>query len=171
MATDWRGDSLIVTTDHRGGGWSPRSSPSTDLAADANTTGPRVLLDTNALMMPVECDVRLFDELERVLNATPELLVPSTVITELRSLTEDNGVAGQAATVGLDLAQRARTVTSTAEYADDAIVTIATDPRADVTFVVTNDRELRERLTSRGVHVIGLSGGDTLAVHEPEGSS
>lgn len=30
----------------------------------------RVLLDTNALMMPVECDVRLFDELDRLVGGT-----------------------------------------------------------------------------------------------------
>ena len=49
-----------------------------------------VVLDTNALMMPVECDVRLFDELHR-LRGEPTPLVPRTVEAELRPTEFEDG--------------------------------------------------------------------------------
>ncbi len=142
----------------------------TPLAEAARTTGtntggrPTVLLDTNALMMPVECDVRLFDELDRVLGSAPKLLVPAPVVEELESLAERGGQEGRAAAVGLDLADRATLVDTDAGYADDAVVELATDPAGGVGYVVTNDRSLQERLTQQDVHVIGLRGRNTLAV-------
>jgi len=47
----------------------------------------RVALDTSALMMPVELDVRLFDELSRLLEDYTAV-VPEAVVEELRQLAE-----------------------------------------------------------------------------------
>jgi len=74
-----------------------------------------VALDTNALMMPVELDVRLFDELDRLLGGTSggdgsagfEPVVPQSVVEELRRLSESGGEEGIAASVGHDLATAA----------------------------------------------------------------
>ncbi|MFB6161632.1 MAG: PIN domain-containing protein [Haloferacaceae archaeon] len=135
---------------------------------DANATGT-VVLDTNALMMPVECDVRVFDELERVLGAPVDdldLVVPAVAVAELDRLADGAGEAATAARVGRDLADRCRVVETDASYADDAVVEVATRG-ADDRVVVTNDRPLRDRLLDRGVRVAGLRGRNELAVNTP----
>jgi hypothetical protein len=122
----------------------------------------RVLLDTNALMMPVECDVRLFEELERLLG-TPDLAVPAATVAELERLADGAGGEATAASVGLDLAERCTVVEHDADYADDAVVELA--PEFD--YVVTNDAPLRRRLHRRGARVIGIRGRNKLSVYEP----
>ena len=124
-----------------------------------------VVLDTNALMMPVECDVRLFEELERLLGDV-ECVVPRASIDELEKLAASgSGEEATAASVGLDLAERC-TVRETEEpYADDAVCELAS---ADgVEYAVTNDTPLRERLLAAGVSVLSLRGSDKLAITQP----
>jgi hypothetical protein len=121
-----------------------------------------VVLDTNALMMPVECDVRVFEELDRLLG-TADPVVPAPAVAELRKLSAGAGEAGTAASVGLDLADRCSVRETDAEYADDAVLELA---QADgVTHVVTNDRPLQERLHGSDVSVIGLRGGNKLGIN------
>jgi rRNA-processing protein FCF1 len=131
-----------------------------------------VVMDTNALMMPVECDVRLFDELARLLGESVDamdLVVPRAVVAELETLAPGASKEAVAASVGRDLADRCRVVDTTEAYADDAVVELAADADADVDvdYVVTNDRPLRGRLLDRGVPVVGLRGRNTLAITEP----
>jgi len=123
-----------------------------------------VVVDTNALMMPVECNVRLFDELERLLGDTA-CFVPGAVFDELEALADGAGEEATAASVGLDLASRCRRRDAEAAYADDAVYELA--QADDVTHVVTNDAALRERLLSAGVPVISLRGRNKLAVTHP----
>ena len=129
-----------------------------------------VAMDTNALMMPVELDVRVFEALERTLETSidrVDLVIPAAVLAELDSIAERSaGAEGVAASVGADLARdRCRVVETAAEYADDAIVELADS--GDVDYVLTNDAPLRDRLLERGVRVIGLRGDDQLAVTTP----
>jgi rRNA-processing protein FCF1 len=145
----------------------------------------RVALDTSALMMPVECDVRVFDELDRLLG-THELITPQAVLAELEKLSQGNrrenrtrdrdrnrneyaneyrhrhGQETTAASVGRDLAERCVVVETDATYADDALVELAT--RGACAYVVTNDGPLRDRL-SEFVGVIGLRGQNKLGIH------
>ncbi|WP_135821166.1 PIN domain-containing protein [Halostella litorea] len=124
-----------------------------------------VAIDTNALMMPVELDVRLFDELDRVLGGY-EAVAPQAVAEELRKLSDTGGEEGIAASVGHDLAtDRCLLVDTEASYADDAVVELAREGTAD--YVVTNDRPLRDRVLDAGVPVIGLRGKNKLAVTQP----
>ena len=118
------------------------------------------VLDTNALMMPVECDVRVFEELDRLLEA-PEPVVPAAVVAELESLSEGTGAEATAASVGLDLAERCAVRETDADYADDAVLELA--GRLDA-HAVTNDGPLRERLREAGVPVICLRGRNKLAI-------
>ena len=139
--------------------------------ADADADGPAsravVVLDTNALMMPVECDVRVFDELDRVVGDV-EAVVPRAVLAELDGLAASGaGEEATAARVGRDLAERCAVVETDASYADDAVIEAATAGRVDVAGVVTNDRALRDRLLERGVRVIGLRGRNTLERTQP----
>mgnify|MGYP006303580833 CR=1 FL=1 len=123
-----------------------------------------VVLDTNALMMPVELDVRLFDELDRILPPGYELFVPEAVLDELAKLSSGAGQEATAASVGVDLAERATPVEHDAAYADDAVLEVACELEATV---VTNDRPLRDRLFEAGVPVIGLRGHNKLERNEP----
>jgi len=137
-------------------------------------------MDTNALMMPVECDVRVFEELERLVglerSATEspsddeshgaELLVPEAVLAELTKLADGASEEATAASVGLDLArERCRAVSTEADYADDAVLEVG--EHAEVTHAVTNDGPLKRRLLAAGVPVISLRARNKLAVTQP----
>jgi rRNA-processing protein FCF1 len=127
----------------------------------------RVVLDTNALMMPVELGVRTFDELDRLLGRGEyEVLVPAAVLAELDSLATGAGEEGVAASVGADLARRHRIVEHDADYADDAVVEVAS--ARDCDYAVTNDGPLRSRLLRRAVPVIGLRGRNKLEATRPQ---
>ncbi len=110
-------------------------------------------MDTSALMMPIECNIRVFDELDRLFgHGVADLIVPTAVLDELDRLAEGHGEEAKAASVGKDLADRCRVLETTLSYADDALVEQADAGRFD--YVVTNDRSLGDRLSSRGVRVI-----------------
>ena len=126
---------------------------------------PTVALDTNALMMPVELDVRVFEELDRLLEGEIDLVTVEPVERELSALSDGGGAEATAATVGADLIDRCHVITTDASYADDAIVELADS--GDVDYVVTNDAPLRDRLLERGVRVIGIRGRNTLGITEP----
>ncbi|WP_345410699.1 PIN domain-containing protein [Haladaptatus pallidirubidus] len=119
-------------------------------------------MDTSALMMPVESNVRVFDELDRLLGQF-ECVAPRSVISELDGLSQGGGAEATAASVGADLATRCRTIDHNESYADDAFVELA--PEFD--FVVTNDGPLRRRLLDAGVPVIHIRGQNKLAITQP----
>ncbi|MFC6730978.1 twitching motility protein PilT [Haladaptatus sp. YSMS36] len=122
-------------------------------------------MDANALMMPVELDVRVFDELDRLLGVV-DLVTPEAVVAELEKLAAGASREAVAASVGADLArERCRTLTHDASYADDAIVELADDGECD--YVVTNDGPLKRRLLAAGVPVIGIRGRNKLAITRP----
>jgi len=123
-----------------------------------------IVVDTNALMMPVECDVRLFDELRRLVGDQP-LVTPQAVVEELEKLADGNGKEATAASVGLDLSDRCEAVATDAGYADDAVLELASHP--DATHAVTNDKPLKRRLLDAGVPVISLRGQHKLAITQP----
>ncbi len=123
-----------------------------------------VALDTNALMMPVECDVRVFEAVEREVGGF-EAVAPRSVATELEALADGAGEAATAASVGLDLLERCELRATGADNADDAVVELA--GHGDVDVVVTNDGPLRERLLDETVPVISLRGKDELATTRP----
>lgn len=125
----------------------------------------RVALDSSALMMPVELDVRLFDELDRLLDSF-EPTTPQPVLEELRRLAEKGGTEGTAANVGHDLAiERCLVVDTEESYADDALVELAREGVVD--YVVTNDLPLRDRVLVERIPVIALRGRNKLAITRP----
>jgi len=112
-------------------------------------------------MMPVECDVRVFDELDRLLDG-PHCLVPEAVVTELAKLSEGAGEEAKAATVGHDLAtDRCEIRATTAAYADDAVLELAVEAG---THLLTNDGPLADRAHEAGVSVISLRGKNKLGI-------
>ncbi len=116
-------------------------------------------------MMPVELDVRLFDELDRLVEAA-DPVTPQAVVEELRRLSEKGGQEGTAANVGHDLATERCLIVDTEEsYADDALVELAREGQVD--YVVTNDLPLRDRVLDTGIPVIALRGRNKLAITQP----
>ena len=123
----------------------------------------RVVLDTNALMAPVEVGVRTFEELDRLLGEY-EALVPEAVLAELDRLAAGGGETATAASVGADLARReCEPVDHDAAYADDAVLEIG----RQVEYAVTSDMPLRERLLEANVPVICLRGRTKFEITEP----
>lgn len=123
-----------------------------------------VALDTSALMAPVERDVRLFEELDRLLGDI-DLLVPEAVRAELDRLAAGGSAEATAARVGSDLAERGRTIDTSERDGDDALVALATAGEAE--YVVTTDRPLRDRLLAAGVPVVETRGRTRLEITEP----
>jgi rRNA-processing protein FCF1 len=112
-------------------------------------------------MMPVECDVRVFDELDRLLDR-PDCLVAQSVVAELEQLSNGAGTAAKAASVGYDLATGRCEIRSTeAEYADDAVLELALGEGAHL---LTNDGPLADRAREAGVSVISLRGKNKLGI-------
>ncbi|NYT01501.1 MAG: DNA-binding protein [Methanosarcinales archaeon] len=112
----------------------------------------KVLLDTNALMMPEQFGVDIFSELERW--GYVEHLVPEAVIRELTWLSENAGSGRdkRAARVGLGLAEGCQKVEGQG-HADDVLEELALKTGAAV---LTSDKALKKRLFSRGITVIYL---------------
>jgi len=106
-----------------------------------------VILDTNALMMPFQFGINLDLELERLFGSF-EILVPSAVVRELRSLAPTNSIARSA----LRLARKYKTVESEGET-DKLLVNLATDLHA---VVVSNDKLVIRSLEKEGLPYVRL---------------
>jgi rRNA-processing protein FCF1 len=105
------------------------------------------ILDTNALMMPFQFGLNLDLELERLFGSV-EILVPSPVADELKSLASGNVVARKA----LRLLEKYRTIESQGE-ADKVLVDLAKDRGA---VVVSNDRLVISSLKKEGLPYVRL---------------
>lgn len=119
----------------------------------------KVIIDTNAFMIPVQFGVDIFSELERL--GYKDHIVPSSVVRELKGLKMlSKGKDKLAANAGLTLSERCRQVI-TEGLCDDAIVELATEESCAV---LTSDKELQERLTSKNVTVVHLRGKNHLEI-------
>lgn len=107
----------------------------------------KIILDTNALMMPFQFQINLDKELERIFGKI-EVVVPSTVINELSALRRINNYAK----TGLEFAKRYKTVYVEGN-ADDSILKLA---KKENSYVLTNDLILKKRLKENGIKVVIL---------------
>ena len=114
----------------------------------------RVILDTNALMMPGQFGIDLFGELGRLLGAFDAVTLRS-VIRELEKIARGRGNDASAARLGLELIRRHASVEErpTLASVDEEVIRAAEEEGG---LVVTNDRGLREALLARGVGVITM---------------
>ncbi|WP_292466767.1 DNA-binding protein [Methanolobus sp.] len=111
----------------------------------------KVIIDTNALMIPVQFNVDIFTELKRLGYDTH--IVPTAVINELDKLIKNlKGEDRIAAKVARAMADRCKIITAEG-HADNVILDLATGLSASV---LTNDIGLRKRLEKRHVPVICL---------------
>jgi rRNA-processing protein FCF1 len=115
----------------------------------------KVILDSNALFVPLQFKIDIFADLERLLNRRFELILLSPVKRELELLAEqESPKMRRDAIYALRLAEKCRYVTvetSVSAVTDDVIVETARDWGAPV---FTNDRLLRKRLRDINVPVI-----------------
>ena len=120
----------------------------------------RVLLDTNALLMPAQFGIDLCDGL-MALFGDFEPVTLEEVIGELSGLARGRGRDAAAARVGLVIARRSTIVPSgsAAERVDDRVIEYA---RREGCVVVTNDRELRNALLHEGIDVVSMRRAKTL---------
>jgi rRNA-processing protein FCF1 len=115
----------------------------------------RVLLDTNALMMPAQFRIDLFDELHTLLGAF-EPVVLSGVVMELTGLSRAKGRDGGAARYGLALARQCTIEESGDLESLPVDVQVIEYAARNACMVVTNDRHIRDTLFKRGLSVISM---------------
>jgi rRNA-processing protein FCF1 len=115
----------------------------------------KVVLDANALMMPAQFQVDIFDELRSLLGSY-EPVVLSGVINELTGLSRAKGRDGAAARCGLALGEKC-TIAETGDLKSESVDAQVIEYAArNSCIVVTNDRRIRDALFARGIGVISL---------------
>jgi uncharacterized protein len=121
-----------------------------------------VLLDTNALMMPSQFRIDLFEELRDLLGSY-EPIVLVEVVEELKRLSSGHGKDAAAARLGLEMSRKCTIVESGSVEGtvDERIVGFAERHGG---MVLTNDRALRNQLLIQKIPVISLKNQKKLGV-------
>ena len=119
-----------------------------------------VILDTNFLTVPAQFGVDVFSEAERVLERSIEFILLDSVIDEIKGKLERAGKTdSRLFKVALDLTERCKIVeidqSMRESPVDDQLLEYAVSVRG---VLATNDKELRERASERGVPVLMLRG-------------
>ena len=114
----------------------------------------KVLLDANALMIPVQFGIDIFSEIEALLGAY-EPVTLEDVTRELAGIASGKGRDAAAARVGIRLADRCRVEKSPYDDipVDERIIRYAVENEC---MVATNDRLLRSALLKRNIDVVYL---------------
>jgi rRNA-processing protein FCF1 len=117
----------------------------------------KVIIDSNALFVPLQFKIDVFCELECLLNRRFDLILLSVVKRELETLAgKGSPKTRKEAAYALRLAEKCRLVEVDAGSlvdVDDVIVKMAAEWKA---VVFTNDEQLRKRLRDISVPVIYL---------------
>ena len=115
----------------------------------------KVILDSNALFVPLQFKIDVFNDLNRLLKRSFELILLSPVKRELEILAgKGTPKMRKKASYALKLAEKCKYVeveTPASALTDDTIVKIAKEWKAAV---FTNDRQLKKRLRDISVPVI-----------------
>lgn len=117
--------------------------------------GQKVVLDTNALLMPFEFPLNLDLELRSLLGNC-SVVVPGPVIGELKRLRSRKAAAAIALARNYD-------IVDTSRQGDDGVIDVATRLGA---VVLTNDTALRARLRKMGIRTIRLKSNDHLVLDD-----
>jgi uncharacterized protein len=126
------------------------------LTASPKKAPLKIILDTNALFVPLEFKMDIFEDTKMLLDRNVEFVLLSTVKHELELLAAgEEPKTRRLAVFALRLAEKCSfvAVEERGETADDVIVRVAKNWDATV---FTNDRELRRRLRDISVPVIYL---------------
>jgi uncharacterized protein len=125
-------------------------------ASSPKKTEPlKVILDSNALFVPLEFKIDIFEEMKRLLNRNVEFVLLSPVKRELELLTsKDSPKIRKEAFFALKLAEKCKYVPVENDErltTDDAIVRVAKNWNSPV---FTNDIQLKKKLRDISVPVI-----------------
>ena len=116
---------------------------------------PAVILDTNALFVPLKFKIDIFEEMKKILNRNFELVLVSPTLEELERISTQGSLKmRKQAENALKLAEKCRVLKVAHEDGipvDDLIVQVASNQKYAV---FTNDRQLRNRLRDINVPVI-----------------
>lgn len=111
----------------------------------------KVILDTNALMVPAQFKVDIFADLEKL--GYNEIMVPRSVMRELERIRKlGKGRAKMHASIAIRLASKCQIVESEGGF-DEQIAALAKQYGAAV---LTNDSLLRKDLRSKNVKTLYL---------------
>jgi len=114
----------------------------------------RVILDSNALFVPIQLKIDIFQELKTLLNRNFELVLLKPIQQELERLArEGSPQTRKKALYALKLADKCRIVDVKEDAASPDDIILQTASRWSYP-VFTNDRELREKLRNINVPVI-----------------
>lgn len=116
----------------------------------------RIILDSNAMFVPLQFNIDIFQEIENLFNTKVELILLSPIRQELKKLAhEGSPKTRKDASYALRIAEKCKSIELDEEYTDsspdDAIIRVAKEQKYPV---FTNDRELRKRLRDINVPVI-----------------
>lgn len=128
--------------------------------------GGEVLLDTNALLLPGQTHLDIFEALDDL--GYTRRVVPGPVAREVSHLARSRGREGSAARVALGLLEHCEILpaspASAAKGADSALLALARERGAAV---FTLDRNLKRRLLAQGTPVVHPRGERILDVASP----
>lgn len=116
---------------------------------------PKVVLDTNALLLPFERSINIDAQLRSLLGEC-QIFVPGPIVGELKRSPSKN------ASAALRLLSR-YTIEDTAASGDEAVIELAEKLGA---YVVTNDRLLISKLRKKRIKVVLLRGGSHLGLDD-----
>ena len=112
-----------------------------------------VILDSSAVLMLFEFSIDLEKELTRLLGSY-HIVIPTPIVSELEFLSENGrGEKKTKAKASLELIKKYDTINVDEKGGDDSILDLAKKING---IVVTNDRELRNRLKKISLSVIFL---------------
>ncbi|HVO36883.1 MAG TPA: hypothetical protein VMT01_01775 [Candidatus Acidoferrum sp.] len=115
----------------------------------------KIILDSNALFVPLQFKIDIFEELKNLLKTNLEYILLSPVKQELQELAEKGQPQMRKnATYALELARKCKLAKVDAvcgSFPDDIILRIAREWNCPV---FTNDRQLRKKLRDINVPVI-----------------
>jgi rRNA-processing protein FCF1 len=119
-----------------------------------------VVLDTNFLTVPAQFGVDVFSEAERVLERSIEFILLDSVLDEIKGKLERAGKTdGRMFKVALDLTERCKVVEIDQSMKESPVDNQLLEYTVSVRGVLaTNDKELRERASERGIPVLMLRG-------------
>ena len=114
----------------------------------------RIILDSNALFVPIQLKIDIFQELKTLLNRNFELVLLKPIQRELERLaSEGSPQMRKKASYALKLAEKCRIVSVKEDAASPDDIILQTASRWNCP-VFTNDRELRKKLRNINVPVI-----------------
>lgn len=120
----------------------------------------KVILDTNAILMPFQFKLNLDSELTRLLGQY-EIIIPNTVIEELENISSSAN-SPKEISAALALAGRFN-IEQVINKGDNAIFELAMRYKA---IVLTNDKLLKKRLHDNGLKTISLKSKTHLVLDE-----